>query len=513
MTSRAPGGADRRVPVRDRVILAVARAMSRRFFRSVEVVGPRDLDGPVIVAASHLNGFVDPVLLVAALGRLPRFLAKATLWRVLPARPFLALARIVPVHRRQDQDGSAPNVAMFASVVEALARGDTVALFPEGTTHDRPHLVELRTGVARMAVQAVDSGVAGVRIVPVGVAYEDKVALRGRALVEFGEPIDVAADAARLRQVTDDEHEVVRGLMATIDASLRAVSPDFASLDEALALGGAAKVAVRARAADPRVPVPLATSATLARRLVRAAESVRTPVVDAMARYQLVLADLGLHDEDVARSVGARVLARRVAVLVAAVVVLAPLALAGVMANIVPVALVVVAGLVPHAPVTKGTVRLLVALVAFPATWLAIAWFDVGGAAIADVTRVVTFPIQPLLDGTLANRSGFLRSLVVFVVAPVFGLVALFVIDAARQLVSAWQSWRTVLDRRGQLDELRVLRAVVLDRVEGVVPQAPVSAVPAGPPGPGEPPAAPGSEEPPAPPGPGEPPAPDVVPA
>ena len=514
MTSGAPAGAERRVPVRDRVILAAARVMGRCFFRSVEVVGPRDLDGPVVVAASHLNGFVDPVLLVAALGRLPRFLAKATLWRVLPARPFLALARIIPVHRREDHDGSASNTAMFASVVEALSGGDTVALFPEGTTHDRPHLVELRTGVARMAIQAVDAGVAGVRIVPVGVAYEDKVALRGRALVEFGRPVDVAVEVARLRQVTADEHEVVLGLMATVDARLRAVSPDFASLDEALALGGAAKVALRARVADPRRPVPLAASAPIARSLVRAGQAARTPVVDAMARYQLVLADLRLHDEDVARSIGARALARRVAVLVAAVVALAPLALAGVLANLVPVALVVVAGLVPHAPVTKGTVRLLVALVAFPATWLAIAWFDVGGAAIADVTRVLTFPIQPLLDGSLADRSGFLPSMVVFVAAPVFGLVALFVIEEARQLVSAWQSWRTVVDRRGQLDELRALRAVVLDRVVDVVPQVADSAVPPGTPVPGEAAAAaPRSEEPQAPPGRGEPPAPDVVPA
>lgn len=514
MTSGAPTGADRRDPVRDRVILAVARAMARHFFRSVEVVGPRDLDGPVILAASHLNGFVDPVLLVAALGRLPRFLAKATLWRVLPIRPFLALARIIPVHRREDHDGSASNAAMFASVVEALSRGDTVALFPEGTTHDRPHLVELRTGVARMAVQAVDGGVAGVRIVPVGVAYEDKVALRGRALVEFGEPVDVAAEVARLRQATADEHEVVRGLMATVDARLRAVSPDFTSLDQALALSGAAKVTVRASAADPRMPVPLAASAPLARSLGRAGEAARTPVVGAMARYQLVLTDLGLHDEDVARSIDARMLARRVAVLVVAIVVLAPLAIAGMMANLVPVALVVVAGLVVHAPVTKGTVRLLVALVAFPATWLAIAWFDVGGAAIGDVTHVVTFPLQPLLDGPLASRSGFLPSLLVFVAVPVFGLVALFVIEEARQLVSAWQSWRTVLDRRGQLDELRALRAVVLDLVDEVVSPSPATPLSPGPPGAGEAAAAaPGPEEPPAPPGPGEPPAPDVVPA
>jgi hypothetical protein len=300
--------------------------------------------------------------------------------------------------------------------------------------------------------------------------------------------------------------------MGAVDARLRAVSPDFPSLDEALALSGAAKVALRASAADPRMPVPLAASAPLARSLGRAGEAARTPVVDAMARYQLVLADLGLHDEDVARSIGARMLARRVAVLVAAIVVLAPLAIAGAMANLVPVALVVVAGPLVHAPVTKGTVRLLVALVAFPATWLAIAWFDVGGAAIADVTHVVTFPLQPLLDGPLASRSGFLPSLLVFVAAPVFGLVALFVIEEARQLVSAWQSWRTVLDRRGQLDELRALRTVVLDRVDAVVSQARATPLSPGPPGAGEAAAAPGPEEPP-PPGPGEPPAPDVVPA
>ena len=82
-----------------------------------------------------------------------------------------------------------------------------------------------------------------------------------------------------------------------------------------------------------------------------------------------------------------------------------------------------------------------------------------------------------------------------FVAAPVFGLVALFVIEEARQLVSAWQSWRTVLDRRGQLDELRALRTVVLDRVDAVVSRHPPGATgrgrgggragPGGPPPPG----------------------------
>src|SRR5262245_41244560 len=214
--------------MRDRLLRALARGVARWFFRSVEVTGEADLQGPVIVAASHLNGFVDPVLLVSALGVLPRFLAKATLWRVPGARPPRALLRAGAVHRREDGDGAAgSNTATFSSAVAALDAGDTVAIFPEGTTHDRPHLVELRTGVARIALQAVDAGVAGVRILPVGIAYEDKVALRGRALVAFAPPIDVAAEVGRLRAAGADEHAVVRGLLAVVGERLRSVSPDF----------------------------------------------------------------------------------------------------------------------------------------------------------------------------------------------------------------------------------------------------------------------------------------------
>jgi 1-acyl-sn-glycerol-3-phosphate acyltransferase len=457
--------------MRDRLLRALARGVARWFFRSVEVTGEADLRGPVIVAASHLNGFVDPVLLVSALGMLPRFLAKATLWRVPGARPLLALARVVPVHRREDSagagdgTGTAANTATFASAVAALDAGDTVAIFPEGTTHDRPHLVELRTGVARIAVQALDAGVAGVRILPVGIAYEDKVALRGRALVAFAPPVDVAAEVSRLRAAGADEHAVVRGLLATVGERLRSVSPDFPTLVDALALTGAASVALRDGADDPRRPVPLAASAPLARELGRLPEPDRSAVVDAQCHYQLALDHVGLRDEDVGRSVSATALARRVLVLAATILVLAPFAIAGAFANALPTAAVVVAGLIPEAPVTKGTVRVLVGLVAFPLTWLALAWFDFGGTVLADVTAAATFPLTPAVNVLLGNRSGFLASLLVFVSLPLLAFAALAVLAQVWALLGAWRSWRTVLDRRGQLDEMRVLRRAVITDV------------------------------------------------
>ncbi|HEU0170804.1 MAG TPA: hypothetical protein VFR26_05125, partial [Acidimicrobiales bacterium] len=43
---------------RDRVVVFLAQLLARAFFRSVEVVGAPPPGGRVILAASHLNGFV-----------------------------------------------------------------------------------------------------------------------------------------------------------------------------------------------------------------------------------------------------------------------------------------------------------------------------------------------------------------------------------------------------------------------------------------------------------------------
>jgi glycerol-3-phosphate O-acyltransferase / dihydroxyacetone phosphate acyltransferase len=448
----------RRRGIRDRLFGGVARLVSRFFFRSFEVVGAEPDGGPVILAASHLNGLVDPVLLVAATGRLPRFLAKATLWRVLPARPFLWLVRLIPVRRPEDYHGDVSNEATFDKAVDALAAGHEVAVFPEGTTHDRPHLVPLRTGTARIALQALDSGVQDVRIVPVGLDYEDKVDLRGRALASFGEPIDVTDEVAARREAGDDDRAVVRALTDRVEERLRTVTPDFRSIEEALALTGAAEVALRGNA--PRERVELAQAFAVARELADLGDGHRSGVVHAQARYQLLLNGLGLKDEDVTSRVSATYLARRLVGLAVLVVVLAPFALAGMLVNLVPVAIVLVVGMIPHAPVTKGTVRILVALVVFPLTWVLVAWFDVGAGWISDIAGALTFPLTAFLD-----RSGTAPSIVVFLAAPLLGLAALAIVERSQALWATWRSWRILVDRRGQLDEVRAVRGAVVEAV------------------------------------------------
>jgi glycerol-3-phosphate O-acyltransferase / dihydroxyacetone phosphate acyltransferase len=457
------------VRLRDRVVVAVAGLLARAFFRSVEVAGAPPSGGRVILAASHLNGFVDPVLLVAQLGRLPRFLAKSTLWSVLPARVLLNLAGAVPVQRRVDTGDATDNRAMFAAAVRSLADRQILAVFPEGTTHDDPSIRPLRTGVARIALAASAAGVDGVRIVPVGLSYEDKIAVRGRALIEYGPPLDVP-DGAALDPAGAPLEADVDDLTARLTEAIRATTPDFASTEEAVALTSGASIALRAPGTTPAA-VPLAESAALARRVALACPERVSRVVDAVARYHLLLGTIGLVDGQVANGRSLASLARHTVLLAALVVVLAPFALAGLFTNLVPAVAVLVAGLVPRAPVSKGTVRLLVAAVVFPATWLAIAVWDVGAGPMADTLRNLAFPLQPVLDGAYGTRQGFWPSVFVFVSIPVLGFLALLFVERAWALARDWRAWQARVDRRGQLgavlDKRAEVAALTLETVGG----------------------------------------------
>lgn len=161
--------------------------------------------GPVLIISNHHSGLVDPVALLATLDRAPRFLAKAALWdlKYVVLRPFLWLARAIPVYRHVD--GGGDNTSMFAATHQVLAEGDMIALFAEGVSHDMPGLLDLKTGAARIAL-GVDAPVA---IVPVGLIYDDRARFRSRAMVYVGNPILVEgtsggdADRERVRDLTD----------------------------------------------------------------------------------------------------------------------------------------------------------------------------------------------------------------------------------------------------------------------------------------------------------------------
>ncbi len=146
--------------------------------------------GPLLLVANHPNALIDPVVVTAAVRRPVRWLGKSTLvFHPLIGWLFRAVGTI-PVFRRQDDaTQTGRNAESFAAAIEALRSGSVVALFPEGISHDAPSLAPMKTGAARLALQAAASLGHPIPIIPVGVIYRDASTFRSPAGVVIGQPI------------------------------------------------------------------------------------------------------------------------------------------------------------------------------------------------------------------------------------------------------------------------------------------------------------------------------------
>lgn len=433
----------------DRFIFQLAFLAAHGLFRTVEVVGREHIprDRPVVVVANHFNGAVDAVILATALGYVPRFVAKATLWRPPLLRPLLAFVGLVPVHRPEDRHTGADNAATFRRAHEVLRAHGTIALFPEGTTHDRLELARVRTGAARIALGAHEAGIAGVVVVPVGLTFDDKLALRSRALVRIGPPISIDADMAELtggRPVGADDRDAVQRLTQHIEDRLRSVTPRYLSPRQRAVLSMAAEVRLRTQMDEPLGLVALAPREALAQALATAPASARDAVVNALGLYNLYLDVYRLRDDQLVPRVRRRWLLRRALALTAYVAVLGVVMTIGTLVNALPTLAVASAGRRAAAPVTKGTVRVLTAFVTFLTTWLVVS---------------IALPL-----------TGFWPTLVVLLLLPLAGAITVGGIERAIRLGQAWTGWLGLRNVRGDLDELLAARQRVCEAVDAALP-------------------------------------------
>lgn len=363
---------------RPRVVPGLARFAMSVFFRRIEVLGAGHLprDRPLVLVANHANGLIDPALLIGFLPVCPRFLAKSTLWRQPFVRPFLDLAAAIPVYRRQDTGVDVSrNEEMFDSCHRVLAAGGALAIFPEGRSHTEPSMMTLRTGVSRIVLGALDRWPElPLRIVPVGLTFDDKDTFRSRVLLDVGLPID---PRAWLEAWREDPREAARDLTGKIRTSLEEVTLNFPSWEEARLIRRAAELYARPDLELPSVPT-LAESVEIQQLFVDGYLELRREDperVEAVARavrdYDTELERLGVRDEQVASRYPWEGVARFVAKSLWRLLVRAPVGALGLVIHWP--AWRTVRAIAGRASVTSdvvSTYKLFGSLVFYPLTWV-----------------------------------------------------------------------------------------------------------------------------------------------
>jgi len=217
------------------VVRNVVVASMRTWFRwAIEGAENIPTKGPAILAFNHIS-YLDPLAaayVVDAAGRKPRFLAKSELFDDKRISWILRGTRQIEVKRGTP---SAPLALEHA--LEALGRGELIAIFPEGKVTVDPDLrpMPAKTGAARMAIRS------GAPLIPCGLWGTSNILPREYKrykvrwwppkqdlLVRIGTPLDLSGrpDTPEVWRATGAE--LMAGI-SELTASLRPAVPDLRS--------------------------------------------------------------------------------------------------------------------------------------------------------------------------------------------------------------------------------------------------------------------------------------------
>jgi 1-acyl-sn-glycerol-3-phosphate acyltransferase len=182
--------------------------------------------GAFVLAPDHYSE-IDPLVIGVAMwkvGRMPRFLAKASLFGIPVLGAIMRRTKQVPVER----EGSVRQSDPLAAARQITEHGLAVIIYPEGTLTREPDLWPMRgkLGAVRMALDA------DIPIVPVAhwgtqlvLPRYGRLSLfpRKKITVKYGDPVDLSAyrDKPRTTRMLAEATELVMRAITALLEDLR----------------------------------------------------------------------------------------------------------------------------------------------------------------------------------------------------------------------------------------------------------------------------------------------------
>ena len=175
---------------------------------------------PVIFVANHPNFFMDPLIIGSYCPRQLYFFAKSTLFNSPLKKRILTRLNLVPVYRKiDDKENMGGNVNSFNKGYRILENNGAFLIFPEGISVGKRVLGKIKTGAARIGLEAElkNDFALNIVIIPIGLSYSDQVRFRSNIMIRFGSPIELSKFEKEYKR---NEVETVKKVTLIIEKSL-----------------------------------------------------------------------------------------------------------------------------------------------------------------------------------------------------------------------------------------------------------------------------------------------------
>lgn len=176
-------------------VKALLRILLRLYFAELRHT-KRDIpkEGPLVFLANHQNALLDALLIAAFNRRKTFFLVRSNVFKNRLVAHFLYFFGLRPIYRIRDgREKLALNDPLFDFFAQALVQGNCVLLFPEGNHALQRTVRPLRKGF----IEIIDRAYAiaphlSLRIVPVGLSYQQPACFFDRAAIQYNPSLDAA---------------------------------------------------------------------------------------------------------------------------------------------------------------------------------------------------------------------------------------------------------------------------------------------------------------------------------
>jgi 1-acyl-sn-glycerol-3-phosphate acyltransferase len=171
-----------------RILKLIVGLGIRLYYRETKVKNAHFLkhDGPMIIIANHPNTLMDAWLVGNVCQQPIYYMAKGTFFSSPLKRRILQSLNMIPINRKVDgKIKGISNEDSFAACYKILEEGKTLVIFPEGNSFPERQLRELKSGTARIALEAENrnNGKLNLKVVPMGLFYSEAEKFRSSVLV------------------------------------------------------------------------------------------------------------------------------------------------------------------------------------------------------------------------------------------------------------------------------------------------------------------------------------------